>query len=205
MDHQQKTSLRFVSRARDFLKKIGMPIEVVPSYIPDPADTFFKGVWIANGKLHFCPARVQVGELLHEAGHMALMPKSQWGDLPTGRWKDDSLYPPLGGFKYLGDAAVEAWDYAAALAADIPELCVFVNGFNGNGLVVWELFDRRKHPGFTLLRFLGMSSAWGRCDRWFVGNTSIEDSREEMERLMMSCSPQERKDLLVAFEFLLKN
>lgn len=203
MNHEQKVSLRFVSRARDFLKRIGIPIEVIPSYVPDPPYSFFKGVWIANGKLNFCPARVQVGELLHEAGHMALMPKSRWQELPTGRWADDTLYPPLGGFKHLGDAAVEAWDYAAALTADIPELCVFDKGFDGNGMAVWELFDERRHPGFTLLRFLGMSSEWGKCDRWFVGDISIEDSEAEMKRLMMTCSQREREDLLRAFEFLL--
>lgn len=186
------------NKARDFFKRIGLPFEIVPSYVPDPPGTFFEGVWIAGGRLIFCPARVHVSELLHEAGHLALQPRSQWDELPCGKWEE--IYPPLGHYRYLGDAAVEAWDYAAALAAGIPEICLFQTGFNGNALAVWESFDARCHPGFALLRFLGMSSEWGKVDRWFVGNAAIEDTKKEALRLFMTCSKQERKYLLKAFE-----
>lgn len=66
----RKVKLSFINKARNFFKKIGLPFVEVPSYIPDPEGCFFKGVWIADGKLHYCPARVDVGELLHEAGHV---------------------------------------------------------------------------------------------------------------------------------------
>lgn len=114
--------------------------------------------------------------------------------MPHTRWED--IYPPLGSFKHIGDAAVEAWDYAAALAADIPELAVFSNGFNGKGMQVWETFDCGYHPGFTLLRFLGMSSEYGKCDRWFVGDAKLEDGLAAAKQMLDTCTDQEVKAIV---------
>lgn len=199
----RKISHQFVNKARDFFKRIGLPFEIVPSYQSDPPGSFFKGCWLNQGKLFYCPARVQVGELLHEAGHLALLPKDQWPLLMPG--KLDEVYPPLGGFRFIGDAAVEAWDYAAALAADIPVLAVFDRGFNGAGWQVWESFHAHQHPGFALLRFLGMSSAWGQCDRWLVGDAAIPDGEEALASLMLQCSLIERKGILAFFEKLVED
>ena len=152
---RQQAHLKSIGRARNFFKQIGLPFEIIPNYEPDPAHTFFKGCWWHKGQLHFCPARVNVGELLHEAGHGALLPKSLWHTLVPG---EIPLCPPLGLFDQIGDFAVEAWDCAAAVHCDIPSLAVFDNGFDGAGLQVWEAFYNKQHPGFLLLRFLKMSS-----------------------------------------------
>ncbi|XHX78973.1 MAG: hypothetical protein RBJ76_03280 [Stenomitos frigidus ULC029] len=198
---QQNVSLHFVGLARNFFKRIGLPFRIVPSYESDPKDVFFKGCWLDRGTLVFCPGRVQVGELMHEAGHLALTPKDQWHLLEPGSL---TTSPPLGDFALIGDAAVEAWDYAAALAADVPILTIFRHGFDGNGLQVWEQFDHQMHPGFALLRFLGMSNRWGTCDRWLVGKASVEQTKETFEHLMKSCTFDERKLIIKAFEARLK-
>lgn len=194
---QQHVSLHFVGLARNFFKRIGLPFRIVPSYEPDPEGVFFKGCWLDRGTLVFCPGRVQVGELMHEAGHLALTPKDQRHLLEPGSL---TTSPPLGDFELIGDAAVEAWDYAAGLAADVPILAIFKNGFDGNGLQVWEQFDARLHPGFALLRFLNMSSAWGTCDRWLVGKASVERTKETFDLLMKSCTLDEQKLIVKAFE-----
>ena len=194
---KRKVQLRFINRARSFFKRIGLPFREVPSYHPDPPNSFFTGCWLDKGCLYYCPARVSVGELLHEAGHLALTPKDQWQLIQPGALE---LYPPLGDLREIGDAAVEAWDYAAALSADIPELAVFVKGFDGNGLKVWESFDAKMHPGFTLLRFLGMSSSWGNMDRWFVPSQGIPPGRDGIIDLLELCSRDECKAILGALK-----
>lgn len=122
----------------------------------------------------------------------SLVPKHKWHRLHPGKL-DDDLTPPLGDLSSLGDAAVEAWDYAAALSANIPELAVFRQGFNEAGFAVWEAFDQQFHPGFAMLRFLGMSSQWGKCDRWLVGNAQIS---EDVKALVETCTAQEVQAIL---------
>lgn len=202
-DRRSRANLIFVNKARDFFKRIGLPFKIVPSYIKDPPNSFFKGCWLDNRKLYFCPKRVQVGELLHEAGHLALTPKADWHLIKPG---NITTQIPLGYLAPIGDAAVEAWDYAAAKSADIPELAVFTNGFNGAGWQVWESFDERRHPGFVLLRFLGMSSDWGKCDRWFIGDSRVEDGLQPALRLMMeNCTVDECKLILSACKQIIKD
>jgi hypothetical protein len=101
--------------------------------------------------------------------------------------------------------AVEAWDYAAAGAANIPSLAVFAKGFDGQGWAVWEAFDSKQHVGFLLLRFLKMSSEWGKCDRWFVGNCRVEPTEVAMKELVDSCSCAEQKLLHDTCTYLLKD
>lgn len=143
-----------------------------------------------------------MGELLHEAGHGALLPKNLWHTLAPG---EIPLCPPLGLMSQIGDLAVEAWDYAAAATADISSLAVFANGFDGQGWAVWEAFDSKQHAGFLLLRFLKMSNEWGKCDRWFVGNYEIEPTVAAMRQLVDSCSPSERKLLHNTCAYLLQD
>lgn len=133
--------------------------------------------------------------------HGALLPKSLWHTLVPG---EIPLCPPLGLFDQIGDFAVEAWDYAAAVHCDIPPLAVFDNGFDGAGLQAWEAFYNKQHPGFLLLRFLKMSSEWGKCDRWFVGKYSVKPTDEAMRKLIDSCSIPERKLLHDTCTYLLK-
>lgn len=193
---RNQARLKFLNRAKSFLKKINLPYQQIPSYAPVPEKTFFPNCWLSNGVLYFSP-KASIAHVLHEAGHLALTPKSEWHLLTPG---DLEVYPPLGFFRELGDAVVEAWDFAAAEAADIPSIRLFLDDgeFNGNGLSVWESFDRRIHFGFTLLRFLGMSKTWGKCDRWLVKDAVVSDSKEAVEDLMRQCTKIERKMLLQA-------
>ncbi|HEY9750678.1 MAG TPA: hypothetical protein V6C63_18500 [Allocoleopsis sp.] len=159
---RRQANLHFVNRARSLFKKIRLPFQVVPSYIPDPPSSFFTGCWLLEGCLYFCPARVQVGELLHEAGHLALLPKDVWPSLQPGQIEIQTF-----GLE-SGDYAVEAWDYAAAIECDIPSLAVFDKGFNDAGWTVWELFDAGIHPGIKMLQDAGMTQNFPVMKRWFA-------------------------------------
>lgn len=199
--HRQQVNLRFVNRARNFFNRINLPFTVVPSYQADPPGAFFQGCWIASGQLWFCPRRVDVGELLHEAAHLLLIPRYQWHLIAPG---DLNVEIPLGPFAPIGDAAVEALGYAIALAADIPELAVFSQGFQGNGWRVWETFEKKQHPGFALLRFLGMSQEWGCVTRYFIRDACVEPGDEIGAKLLATCSQIERKAILAFCQKILE-
>jgi tetratricopeptide (TPR) repeat protein len=165
---QEQFNLKWVNRATSFFKKIGLPYSIVPSYQADPPGTFFEGCWLSAGKLHFCPKRVQVGELLHEAAHLALLPKSMWNDLKPGNLEVETLY---------GDPGAEAWDYAAAAFTGIPFFVVFTKGFAGQNWDILQLFDLGIHPGIRLLEEGGLASPFPHMRRWFVKDSDLENSK----------------------------
>lgn len=166
--HRLNVRRKFMNKAISQLKKIGVPLHHHPSHEPDPPNSFFKGCWIDGGALHYCVDRAQVGEFLHEAGHLMLLPTEKRRQITPGLLADEMVIQELGDLAPMGDAAVEAWDYAVAKAAGIPELAVFEKGFNGEGWRVWESMTEGFHPGFLLLRALGMSRQYGTCDRWTI-------------------------------------
>lgn len=198
---RRQANHKFLNRSRGFLKRIGLPLVEVPSYEPDPAGSFFTGCWIAKSAVHYCPARVQVGEFLHECGHLALLPESVWHQVEPGMIPAQ-IAASMGWLKNLGDFAVEAWDYAAAARANIPSLAVFAKGFGGEDqrLQMWECFERRHHPGFGLLRALDMSREWGQLNRWFIGWHPIPDTDEALYNAMDRLTAQELKALQQAME-----
>lgn len=198
---RNQARLHWVNRASAFLREIKLPHQQIPSYISDPENCFFKGCWIENSMLHYCPARVDPGELLHEAGHLALIPRDQWPLLEPGKTPPN---PPLGMVSELGDAAVEAWDYAAAIHAEIPILAVFEKGFDGKGYKVMQQIENHNHPGFTLLRFLGLSQKWGTCSRWLIGKATIDSSTETAQKLLKTCTRHEIEVIIKNTQALIK-
>jgi tetratricopeptide (TPR) repeat protein len=193
---QHQFNLKWVNRATSFFKEIGLPFVVVPSYQADPPDIFFKGCWLEAGKLHFCPKRVQVGELLHEAGHLALLPRSLWAELKPGTLEVETLY---------GDPGAEAWDYAAAIVTGIPLFMVFTQGFAGQSWDALMLFDQGIHPGIRLLEEGGLAAPFPRMKRWFVREGDIEKSqttkplqefdRQQKPKAITQTVPQDLKKL----------
>lgn len=200
---QKTVRYRWINRALVFLRQINFPHDLRPGYTPDPPGSFFKGCWYENGRLQIVKTRCDVGELLHEAGHLALTPRDLWSSIGPGTFPSSAT---LGGLDPIGDSAVEAWDYAAAIAVNIPILSVFKNGFEGQGWLVWERIEVRDHPGFALLKLLGMSSEFGTCDRWYVGDgVRLPVEPEAVAALLLSL-PCPEADLIVRWlKELLKN
>jgi len=116
-----------------FMRRVGVPVEVGEF---GPAG-FLPGVTVHQGGFRVDPSHlVASGDLLHEAGHMAILPaalRPLMGDnLQTGLLemaeKAGIQAPGLGMTAMRGEGMAIAWSYAALLAADLPADCIFFPG-----------------------------------------------------------------------------
>lgn len=134
-----------------FLDRVGIPTAVAD--LPDPEACFLPGVRLQEGRVLHDPARLRwPGDLLHEAGHVALTP--------------DGLRMLLTGAVSLPDtdpvaleAGVWAWSYAAALHLDVDPAAVFhEGGYRGRGPALLAQFRLGVPLGVHVLEEAGMTS-----------------------------------------------
>ena len=105
-------------RIAEFLIGIGIPVEPGPV----PEDSFLPGIALVRGGLVVDEARLEhPGDLLHEAGHIAVAPASARPSMTGG-----AEIPELD-MQELEFAAIP-WSYAAALAIGIDPAEVFHSG-----------------------------------------------------------------------------
>lgn len=114
-----------------FLREIGLPVQVGPF----GAEGFLPGVTIMDGVLRVDPDHLYVsGDLLHEAGHMAIVPARLRGQLGTNL--EESLRERLKGdddplarlaLQHTETMAI-AWSCAALQALNLPPEVIFFAG-----------------------------------------------------------------------------
>ncbi len=127
-----------------FLREIGLDIHLAEL----PEKTFLPGIQlIANGLNVDIDALLYPGDLLHEAGHLAVMP-------PETRRLEA---PPT------GDAAEEiaaiAWSYAAVIHLGLPPEVVFhPHGYRGNSQTLAHGFATGNCPGLPMLWWMGLTT-----------------------------------------------
>jgi len=133
-----------------FLADIGIPVSVEPVDGP----TFLSGIAIRGGGLACDPARLGwAGDLLHEAGHIAVTDPAARSALAVVA--DDPAE----------EMAAIAWSYAAAVAIGLDPRVVFhAGGYGGNGdpgASDWlaAAFADGTGPGVPMLACWGMTSA----------------------------------------------
>lgn len=130
-----------------FLARLGIPFAETP--LPGP--TFLPGVEIRGGVVHFDRTRlVHPGDLLHEAGHVALCPPDRRAQI---HGNVAASVPELAGTE-LG---VILWSYAACLAADVPlDVVLHAGGYAGDAAWLRESFERGTYIGLPLLVWMGL-------------------------------------------------
>lgn len=130
-------------RIAGFLHEIG--VEVVPAVLPGP--TFLPGIAIDRGRLLVDEARLSFpGDLLHEAGHLAVKPGSE-RRRPAGELEVD-----------LGEEmAAIAWSYAALrhLALE-PEVVFHPDGYRGAAQGFIDNFAAGRYVAVPLLQWMGL-------------------------------------------------
>jgi hypothetical protein len=133
-----------ISTITAFLHDIGLVVHA--SDLPDT--TFLPGIRIIYGELVVDQARLRFpGDLLHEAGHLAVVPAA----------RRQTIHDNVG-----SDPAEEmmaiAWSYAAAchLAID-PALVFHEHGYRGGGASLLENFRHGYYVGVPMLQWLGMT------------------------------------------------
>jgi len=127
-----------------FLVRIGIAVRAESA----EGDTPIPGASIRDGALLFDPALPYPGDLLHEAGHIAVTDPA---------WRPTLRVPPK-------DAAEEmaaiAWSYAAAIAAGIDPALVFHEyGYRGGGKYLIAAMEGGGGPGVPMLQYFGMTAS----------------------------------------------
>ena len=137
------------ARISNFLREIGLT--VVPTQLPD--ESFLPGVRIEGGKILVDEAGLLYpGDLLHEAGHLAVIPPHLRASL-----SDDVALPELD--MTAVEAMAMAWSYAAALHLDLDPAIVFhEGGYRGQSPGLLFTFSAGVYPGAFGLSEMGMTA-----------------------------------------------
>src|SRR5579883_3111176 len=138
MNRNEPFKHELVRKLADFLNGIG--IETVSQPLPD--GTFLPGIEIAEGRLLVDEAKLLFpGDLLHEAGHLAVMPRSMRPSL-SGKLLE------AGENAELVEVAAMAWSYAACVHLGIDPAVVFhPAGYKGKSQALLLGFSLGIFPG----------------------------------------------------------
>jgi hypothetical protein len=133
-------------RIASFLVEIGIQVETCDIAGP----TFLPGIEVRHGTLLIDEARLAYcGDLLHEAGHLAMLTASE--RMAAG--------PDLGTDGGAEMGAI-AWSWAAALHLELDPAVVFhAHGYRGGSDALLENFRAGHYIGEPLLRWMGLTAA----------------------------------------------
>lgn len=127
-----------------FIEGIGIPVIEAPV----PEGSFLPGLRIRDGALLYDPATLDwPGDLLHEAGHIAVT--------------DPALRPALDDVpdEPGEEMSAMAWSYAAARAIGIDPAIVFhPGGYKGGSEAMLAAFEGPGGPGIPMLAWYGMTA-----------------------------------------------
>lgn len=130
----------------------GIGIEVGFRILNDE-DCFLPGFLIENGKIIIDRDKLLYpGDILHEAGHIAVVPaaerKSLTGNLIGGRPNAPAE-----------EMTAIAWSYAACKYLEIdPSYVLHDQGYQGGGSAIVENFNNGNYFGVPVLQWLGMTT-----------------------------------------------
>jgi hypothetical protein len=136
-----------VDRIIEFLVSIGLP----PREEVFGGTGFLPGIRIERGTLVFDRARLlAAGDLLHEAGHVALTPARHRHEL-------DGDVAPEQHYEHGGEVEAIAWSFAAATSLQLPlEELFHANGYRGQSAGLALSFSLGVYPGVAGLVQLGL-------------------------------------------------
>lgn len=130
-----------------FLEQIGIETEFGEIL----EETFLPGIKIASGRLIIDPLRLKYpGDLLHEAGHIAVVPASERETL-NGNIEPDSPSQSL-------EMGALLWSYAALRHLCLDPAVVFhESGYKGQSTWLIEQFEAGTYIGLPLIQWMGLA------------------------------------------------
>ncbi|MET1076853.1 MAG: hypothetical protein ABWY06_02420 [Pseudomonas sp.] len=133
-----------LERIVDFLGFIGLHVEAAEV----PLDTVLPAIWVENGCLYYDPQRLRhPGDLLHEAGHLAVAPAAErtslTGNIDRGPGEEMMAI---------------AWSWAALTHLRLPPSSVFhAEGYRGGSQSIIDNFSAGRFFGVPMLQWTGMT------------------------------------------------
>jgi hypothetical protein len=136
-----------------FLIDIGL--EVVVAELR--GDTFLPGIRLREGRVEVDPTRLRFpGDLLHEAGHLAVLAPEQRRAFGDDEDAEDTVPEP--DMRRLEIQAM-AWSYAAALHLRLDPAVVFHDsGYRGNARGLLQTFSLGVYLGVADLQEAGLTA-----------------------------------------------
>lgn len=131
-----------------FLRGIGLSVH--EGDVPDQA--FLPGLRIAAGGIVFDRSKLQwPGDLLHEAGHLAMTPLAHRAAL-CDDLADQEIH------EHAGEAEATAWAYAACVSLGLPPAVLFhPGGYHGQSDALILTYGAGVYPGARGLAEAGMA------------------------------------------------
>lgn len=144
------------NKISEFIRAIGL--EIIPAKLD--GNTFLSGIFIENGKIFVDENKLTFpGDLLHEAGHLAVAPGSLRGQL------SDEVVLPDFDMDALESAAI-AWSYAAVLHLDLnPRVVFHESGYKGQSESLLLGFSLGVFIGVNVLEEAGMTATGERAEK----------------------------------------
>ncbi|HEY0148898.1 MAG TPA: hypothetical protein VGB70_07820 [Allosphingosinicella sp.] len=133
-----------VERIAAFLTRIGIPVRAEPL----PEGSFLPGLTVRHGGLVYDPETLEwPGDLLHEAGHIAVTdPALRLGLCEPSDDPGEEM-------------AAIAWSWAAAMEIGLaPDVLFHEGGYRGGGQALIENFSNGRDVGVPLLAAWDMTS-----------------------------------------------
>lgn len=127
-----------------FLRRIGFVVTAAQL----PADGFVPGIWIERGVLIVDEQRLSFpGDLLHEAGHLAVAAPERRGMIVGDAGSDPAE-----------EMMAIAWSYAAAVFLGLDPAVVFHEaGYRGGSASLIANFGQGNYFGVPMLQWLGLT------------------------------------------------
>jgi len=137
-----------LERILGFLRAIGLP--VVEAAVDQD---FLPGIRVADGGLVVDRERLRwPGDLLHEAGHLAMLPPAQ-----RAAMSDD--LPGHEAIAHAGEIEATAWAYAATVALGLdPAILFHEGGYRGQSASLVLTYSMGVYPGVHGLVQAGMTA-----------------------------------------------
>jgi hypothetical protein len=132
-----------------FLNSIG--IETIFRKID--TDSFLPGLLIENGKIIVdTDALLYPGDILHEAGHIAVTPGNE-RPFMNGETIVQSSH------RGSEEMMAIAWSYAACIHLSLDPYFVFHDdGYKGGGSYIADNFNEKKYFGLPMLQWIGLTA-----------------------------------------------
>jgi hypothetical protein len=149
-DAPAMTADHVLERILDFLRGIGIAVREGPV----AGDDFLPGIRVEDGALVLDRAQLRwPGDLLHEAGHLAVLPPAQRRGM-SGDLAGHEAIP------YASEMEATAWAYAATVAIGLdPAVLFHEGGYHGRSAGLIHTYTLGVYPGAHGLVQAGMAAA----------------------------------------------
>jgi hypothetical protein len=137
------SAVDLTDRIVEFLRGIGLAIRA--GEIAGP--TILPGIAVEHGELLFDPAQLHFPcDLLHEAGHLAVVPPERRAAMHRDVGSDPAE-----------EMMAIAWSYAAALHLGIDPALLFHHEYKGGGPTILAAFAHDGGFGVPMLQWVGLT------------------------------------------------